>query len=677
MSLTQNKKKLSLMGVLVSFGIVYGDIGTSPLYTMNAIIRDGGGFKNLQPDYIIGSISLIIWTLMIITTLKYVIIAMQASNHGEGGIFALYTLVRRKKKWLIVPALIGGAALLADGTITPAVTVTSAIEGLKSQNLGLFTFSSDQNVVIAVVIAILLVVFAMQRFGTAKIGQAFGPIMCGWFFFIAIVGFCNLLSYPGILKALSPVYGLQVLFSPANKSGFFILGSIFLATTGAEALYSDMGHVGKHNIYFSWPIVYLSLVLSYMGQGAWLINNHMTVQSSALNPFYAVVPDSLTFFAIILATLAAVIASQALITGSYTLVSEAIRLKILPRMIIHHPGNKRGQIYIGTVNWLLCIITIALVLYFQNSQHMEAAYGLAITVTMLMTTILLHNFLDLKVPKWLSWVLTAFFLVVEFSFFISSAVKFEHGGYVTVLITLAIILVMYIWYFGNKVRSKYETDYEYGCLTDYKDQLVSLSRDEQYPVSSTNLVYMAKVKKGHQIKKSILYSILDKRPKRAKVYWFITMVTTDSPYTHDYTVETYGTKNVVQVTIYLGFKKSQKVNVYLRQIINDLIDQGTIDPQPQRYTTSKGRRVGDFKFVILKEALSLATNISGFDRWLVSARIWLQNHTATPIQWFGLSFSDVRIENVPVNLGYKPHIKLRRINHKKARQYETFEEERQ
>ncbi|RYL92576.1 KUP/HAK/KT family potassium transporter [Sporolactobacillus sp. THM19-2] len=655
-------QRLSLGGMLVTLGIVYGDIGTSPLYVMNAIISDAGQMQYAVPEYIIGSVSLIFWTLMIITTVKYVLIAMRADNHHEGGIFALYALIRnRSARWLIFPALIGGAALLADGTLTPAVSVTSAIEGLKGQHIGSFTFSENQLVVAFVVTVILLALFLIQHFGTAAIGRSFGPIMLLWFIFIGAAGFISMMDHLEILKALSPSYAIQFLFSPVNKAGIFILGSVFLATTGAEALYSDMGHVGRKNIYGSWPFVSLMLILNYMGQGAWVMSHYQDTayrHLSVVSPFYEMLPDQLRLSAIAIATLAAIIASQALITGSYTLVNEAIGLKFIPRMVIKHPSNVRNQIYISTVNWILCIITLSIVWLFQTSHHMEAAYGLAITLTMLMTTILLYAFVKDRVSQALAACMALFFGSIESIFLLASLVKFTHGGYLTLLITFLIFLVMVIWYFGNKQRESYERTSENVSLLDYRKQLIQLSHDSSEPLYATNLVYMTRVGAHYSIKRKVLYSILDKRPKRAKVYWFVTVNETDSPYKGEYTVDMLGTRNIISVQLYLGFRNSQHVNVYIRQIINDLIDQRLIDTQYPRYTTLKNRRVGDFKFVIPTEQLmDLATDpkMKRLDRLLIGGRIFLQNITTSPAVWYGLRFSEVVEEPIPLML-YDPEV---------------------
>lgn len=650
---------LSATGLLITIGIVYGDIGTSPLYVMKSIVAGNGGIANCSRELIIGSISLILWTITLLTTIKYVLIALRATNHGEGGIFALFALVRKRAKWLVMPALIGGAALLADGTLTPAVTVTTSIEGLKGMKFGGNVLVQNQSVVIMITVIILLLLFTIQRMGTSMIGRAFGPIMFIWFAFLGVMGVYNIGGDLLILQALNPIYAIRILFSPANKVGVFILGSVFLATTGAEALYSDVGHVGKSNIMGSWPFVFLCLALNYLGQGVWILK-HPT--SNLANPFFAIVPSNIRVYAVILATLAAIIASQALITGSFTLVSEAIQLKFLPRMRILFPSTQQGQIYIPSVNKMLCCVTLLVVATFQTSAHMEAAYGLAITVTMLMTTLLLSEYLGLRHVNIVGRVIfLVAFVSIEGMFLISSLIKFARGGWVTVLIAGLILTVMYIWYYGNKVRDKRENQNSYVRLDDYIDGLTQLSHDTNYPIYATNLVYMAKVKYNKFIKREIMYSILDKRPKRAHAYWFVTVNITDEPFTADYAVNTFGTKNVINVQLFLGFKQQQRVNIYLRQIVHDLIKDGTIEPQPQKYTTTPGRDVGDFSFVIVQDVVSPETELTNYEKSIIEARVWLQNLSSNPASWFGLDFSNTVIERVPLILGSRQPFYINRI----------------
>ncbi|VDG19594.1 potassium transporter Kup [Lactobacillus paraplantarum] [Lactiplantibacillus mudanjiangensis] len=670
-SIRQNRSRPAIAGMLITIGIVYGDIGTSPLYVMQALLGDAGRLGQLTPTYIYGSISLIFWTLMLMTTIKYILIAMRADNHHEGGILALYALIRKRAKWALIPALIGGAALLADGTLTPAVTVTSAVEGLKGLRIGSWQFSDDQLIVLLAVTVILLLLFMSQRFGTALIGHAFGPLMLIWFSFIAITGLINLNGHWDLLRALSPTYAWQLLVSPTNKMGIFILGSIFLATTGAEALYSDMGHVGRINIYWTWPFIYLALMLNYLGQGAWLLTHYRNPayqNATNLNPFFAMLPTAWQLPATILATIAAVIASQALITGSFTLVNEAIGLKVLPRLRINHPSRIKSQLYIPTVNWLLCAGTLAIVWLFQTSHHMEAAYGLAITLTMLMTTALLFEYIKWRANHWLALLVVVIFGSIEMVFLIASLTKFMHGGYFTVILTILILLLMLTWYWGNRYRERLSLGSEHLNLRDYRKQLMALSADETQPLTATNLVYITKVSPDYQVKRTILYSILDKRPKRAQVYWFISITETDEPDEASYTVDMMGTRNIVNVQLRLGFKQAQPISQYLRQIVTDLLAAKAINPQYPHYTKLKKRQVGDFKFVLTNQkatTLSLAPHVRWWQRGLIAGRIFLQRLTASQATWYGLEFSDVLEETVPLFLTppTAPHLAQTALKH--------------
>ncbi|HAX1100640.1 TPA: potassium transporter Kup, partial [Enterococcus faecium] len=594
MATTHNTKKISMAGLLVAMGVVYGDIGTSPLYVMKSIVEDNGGLSGINPDFVIGSVSLIFWTLTLLTTIKYVVIALNADNHGEGGIFSLYTLVRKGGKYLIIPAMIGGAALLADGVLTPAVTVTTAIEGLRGIPQFFDRFGNNQNVIVIITLVIIFVLFMVQRFGTDIVGKAFGPIMFAWFTFLGVMGLMNFSQDWTVIRALNPYYAIQLLFSADNKLGLFILGNIFLATTGAEALYSDLGHVGKRNIRLSWPYVKICLVINYFGQAAWLLNvyqNPEAQQIKNLNPFFQMMPQSWIVIGVAFATVAAVIASQALITGSFTLVSEAIKLKLLPRLKIMYPGNSIGQMYIPAVNLILWIACSLVVVTFRTSHHMEAAYGLSITVTMLMTTALLYFYLIQNGhSRWLAYLVTFFFGAIEVVFFISSVVKFFRGGFVAVLIGLIILVVMFIWEQGNIIR---ESSTEDVSLRDYIPQLRELRDDTSLPIYQTNVVFLVPDMAEDKVGRQFIYSILDKRPKRARVYWFVHVEVTDEPYTKEYQVDMMDTDFIVQVNLFLGFRVQQEINVYVRQVIHDLMKQGRLPKQPQRYSLTPGREVGD------------------------------------------------------------------------------------
>jgi KUP system potassium uptake protein len=642
-------QKATAAGFISALGIVYGDIGTSPLYVMQAVVQGQGGAPYMSENFIVGTLSLIIWTLTLITTVKYVLIALNADNHKEGGIFSLFTLVRRMKKWLIIPAMIGGATLLSDGTLTPAVTVTSAVEGLRGVPSFVHTFGSSQTVIVVITLTILAILFLIQRFGTNLVGRLFGPVMLVWFGFIGLAGLANSLGDLSILRAVNPYYAIALLVNPGNKAGLFILGSVFLATTGAEALYSDLGHVGKHNIHISWPFVKVCLLLNYCGQAVWLTHvrgNYGTSASGSFNPFFDMLPQQLTILGVLLATIAAIIASQALISGSFTLVSEAIRLKILPLLRILYPGKIRGQLYIPAVNFVLWLITSCIVLYFQTSARMEAAYGLAITLTMLMTTVLLSYYLiHTGIKPILARIAMGFFIVIETIFFISSAVKFVHGGYVVAIIAFIIMFVMFVWVKGSVVVKKHVKRLKF---TDYKEQLLKLKNDESYDLYQTNVVYLTNRMTDDEIDLSILYSILDKRPKRAEVYWFVCIVTTDEPYTSKYKVDMMGTDFIVKVTLFLGFRMSQVVPRYLRHVVRDLMDSGRLPRQHQRYSISQGRDVGDFGFILIEEHINNARALSRFERFILQTKLSIKKFTTSPARWFGLQFSEVTVEKVPL-----------------------------
>ncbi|WP_124058653.1 KUP/HAK/KT family potassium transporter [Vaginisenegalia massiliensis] len=633
-------------------GVVYGDIGTSPLYVMKAIIAGNGGLSRISEDFVIGSVSLIFWTLTLLTSVKYVMIALNADNHGEGGIFSLYSLVRHNHKWLIIPAIIGGGALLADGVLTPAVTVTTAIEGLRDIPIFTHYFGHSQEVIIIITLSILLFLFALQQFGTDIVGRVFGPAMLLWFTFLGLTGLINLVTDWSVLRALNPYYAIKVLFMSENKLGLFILGNVFLATTGAEALYSDLGHVGKKNIHFSWPYVKLCLVLNYLGQTAWIIQHKSQAsfnQMDEINPFFMQLPPSWILMGVIFATMAAIIASQALISGSFTLVSEAIKLKLLPRLQILYPGSSIGQMYIPTINILLWMACSFIVLTFKTSSHMEAAYGLSITITMLMTTLLLSSYIRINLKKHLlGIIITGFFATLELMFFLSSAAKFFKGGYVAIAIALVIISIMLIWLFANKIKQEMLKQVH---LKAYLPKLLALQADDSIPYTQTNLVYLVSSMKDDWIEEHYIYSILDKKPKRAQVYWFINVEVTDEPYTQTYTVDTMGTDSVVLVKLFLGFRMPQTVNLYLRQIIHELIDSGRIKAQPQKYSITNDRQVGDFQFVFVDEKLSNISKISRVKRFIMDSKIFIK-HLATSVEsWFGLEYSEVLHEMVPLQYG--------------------------
>ena len=637
---------------LVTIGIVYGDIGTSPLYVMKSILEGNGGITQVDDAFIIGSLSLVIWTITLLTTIKYVLIAMKADNHGEGGIFSLYSLVRNCGKWLILPAMLGGAALLADGVLTPAVTVTTAVEGLRSIELMDRFLGAGQWKVVLITLLIITALFSVQHAGTSKIGKAFGPVMLLWFSFLGVTGLLHIVSLPVVLKAFNPIWAVRVLLSPANKLGFMILGSVFLATTGAEALYSDMGHVGKENIYFSWPFVKLCLILNYLGQGAWILQsrgNSALYAIEDLNPFFLMLPEALRPFAVLLGAAAAIIASQALITGSYTLVSEAILLDLLPHLEIRYPSDTKGQLYIGKVNNLLWIGCSLVVLYFRSGARIESAYGLAITLTMLMTTLLISVYLRrLRRKSLLAFVVLLAFGTIEAVFFISSLGKFMHGGYVTVFLTLLLLVIMIVWYRGTQLEKQYCTRLK---LRDHIPTLMALHDDESVPLLANNLVYLEGETDPELMDRDILYSILDKDAKRAEAYWFVSIHTLNEPKSMNYTLERYGTDCIYRIRINLGFKCSQRVNVYLRQIVEDLQESGELPVQDKKYSIYGQSTVGTFKFCVIHKTVTTKTELSDIDEFILNAKYSIRKLAGSKEKWYGLDTSSLIMENVPLITG--------------------------
>ena len=648
--------------VLVTMGVVYGDIGTSPMYTLRAIMHGNGGLATMEPDVVIGALSLIIWTMTLITTVKYVLVAMKADNHNEGGIFALYSLVRRCGGWLIVPAMIGGAALLADGILTPAVTVTTAIEGLRTIDLIHGIIGDNQTVVVIITIAIICVLFFAQRAGTSSIGRAFGPIMCLWFAFLGIVGLLNIGADLNVLRAFNPVRGILFLFNGnLNQAGLMVLGNVFLCTTGAEALYSDMGHVGKSNIYASWPVVKACLILNYLGQGAWILAMRndpvLAAMGPQMNPFFQMLPGGVRVFAVVLSTLAAIIASQALITGSFSIVSEAISLDLMPHMKIEYPSETKGQIYIPLVNTILWIGCVGVVLFFRSSDRMEAAYGLAITVTMLMTTILLTVFLSrIRKKTALAIPFAIFFGAIESMFFFSSLTKFTNGGYVTVLLAFAIFLVMLIWHHGTRLEMMQRVSLP---VTDYVGQLHELSLSQDIPYMADNLVFLTNDPDPDLLDRDILYSIMDKRPKRAKAYWFLNVSVTDEPNTHEFWVNDFGTDFLFKVQLRLGFQVNQRVNEYLYQIVSTMVEQGRLPAQDHRFSIyERTGHVGDFRFCLVRKVPSSSSDLSNLELSTLQAKYLIRGACGSPAHWYGLENSSVMYEYVPLFVGKKRQHKL-------------------
>ena len=636
-------------GVLVALGIIFGDIGTSPLYVLKAIV----GNQPISEAVVLGGLSCIFWTLTLLTTVKYVALTLQADNKGEGGIFSLYALVRRRARWLLIPAIIGGSALLADGIITPPISVSSAIEGLRIISPSIPT--------VKIVVVILVLLFSLQNLGTKVVGKSFGPIMLVWFSMLGLLGLGEIGQNWGVLHALSPIYAFQLLFE--TPGGFWVLGAVFLCSTGAEALYSDLGHCGRGNIRVSWSFVKICLLLNYFGQGAWLLTKQGSVLSGE-NPFYSIVPAWFLMPSIIIATAATVIASQALISGSFTLVTEAMRLYLFPKAKVVYPTELRGQIYVPGINFLMLIGCIFVTGYFKESSNMEAAYGLSITITMLMTTILFSAFLISKrAPGYLVGAFLLLYLGIEGLFLVANLSKFAHGGYVTLIIGGGLFSVMWIWQKASSLKKRYT---EYVAFRDHLQPLRDLHDDQSVSKYCTHLAYLTGAPVSGMIESKIIYSIFRKAPKRADVYWFIHVDVLDEPYTTEYQVEELVPGIAYRIDFYLGFRVEPRVNLFFRKAIEELSASKEIDLLSRYPSLRKHSIPGDFRFVVLEKALSYENALPSYEQLIMEGYFFLKRFSLSEEESFGLDLSSVTTEKVPLVISPLKKIDLRRVHGSEA-----------
>jgi len=639
--------KLSLTGLIVTLGIVYGDIGTSPLYVMKAIVN--GANAGITHDFILGAISCIFWTLTLQTTLKYVIITLRANNKGEGGIFSLYALIRKKRKWVFILAIIGGSALLADGVITPSITVVSAIEGLKIIN--------PHVNVIPIALIIIALLFIIQQFGTKFIGEFFGPIMFCWFLMLSIIGTIQIFNYPEIIKSFNPYYAYKLLVQ--YPGGFILLGAVFLCTTGAEALYSDLGHCGLKNIRITWGYVKISLLLNYLGQGAWILT-HTDILITGINPFYMIMPPWFLIFGVILSTAAAIIASQALISGSYTIISEAISLNFWPKVKISYPTTIKGQMYIPSVNWFLFLAVIFVIIFFKESSNMEAAYGLSITITMLMTTMLLFFYLSKKKASFLYAIpIVLVYLSIEGSFLIANLHKFSSGGWFTLLLAGIFTIVMFVWFRGRNIKKRFT---EFVKIKDYIEILKDLRNDESIPKYATNLVYITRANYKTDIEQKIIYSLINKKPKRADCYWFVHVDILDEPHTLEYKVDTIVADSIIRVDFKMGFKVVPRLNLFFKKVIEELVKNDEIDVVSRYPSLRKYNIQSDFRFVIIDRIQNYDFDFSPFDQFIMDIYSILKRVGISEVKALGLDTSNVIVEKVPLIVEEVELSKLKRIN---------------
>lgn len=649
--------KMTAAGLLVALGIIYGDIGTSPLYVFNAII----GNREVNELLVIGSLSCIIWTLTLQTTIKYVVLILRADNRGEGGTFALFALVRRRRKWLVIPAMIGGAAMIADGIITPPMTITSAVEGLSI--LPSLRHMSTNTIVI-IVLCILCAFFFLQQFGTASIGKVFGPVMFLWFTMLAIFGVIHLFDDVSIFRALSPHYAIDFLIRYPH--GFWLLGAVFLCTTGAEALYSDLGHCGRENIRASWMYVKFCLLLNYFGQGAYLLSHHsgLTITESVkktlgINAFFNLMPDWFIVPGVIIATTAAIIASQAMISGAYTLISEAMRLNLWPKVKIRYPSEAKGQLFIPAINSLMFVGCVGVVLYFQQSSRMEAAYGLAIIVTMLTTTILFANYLVLKriKPVWV-YIFIVGYLVIEIAYLIALLAKFVHGGYITVMIGGLMFMVMYVWYRARKIKNRYV---EFVRMEHYIPKMQELSADRSIAKYATHLIYLTSADNPKEIEHKIIYSILNKKPKRADIYWFVHVDTLDDPYTAEYKVEHIIPNDIIRIDFRLGFRIQPRINIMFKKVVEDLVVNNEVNIISRYESLASSNTVGDFQFMVMEKYLSPDNDLPFMEKIIMKLHFLIKQISLSEEKGFGLDLSNVTVEKFPLVVAPLTSVKLNRI----------------
>jgi KUP system potassium uptake protein len=649
--MSKELNKLSAAGLLVALGIIYGDIGTSPLYVMSSIV----GKKEITENLIYGGISCVFWTLTLQTTFKYIILTLQADNHGEGGIFSLFALVRRYRKWLYLPAIIGAGTLLADGIITPPISVSSAVEGLSGVHGLQYMIAPGNTLTVGIIIGILSLLFFFQQFGTNLIGSTFGPIMLAWFLMLAVLGIHYIIIYPFILKAFHPIYAWDLLTTYPH--GFWLLGSVFLCTTGAEALYSDLGHCGRKNIQYSWMLVKCCLLLNYFGQGAWLMVQKEKYLNG-LNPFYELMPHWFLIIGIIIATSAAIIASQALISGSFTLITEAMRLNFWPKIRIKYPTVIRGQVYVPSINLILWVGCMAVMLYFKESGKMEAAYGFSITIAMLMTTILMFYYMKF-IKKWMAPFIICIllvFLTVEISFFIANVAKIKQR-WMFLIFEIGIIGVMYVWYWARKIKNRYV---EFVRLEPYLPMLQELSNDFYIPKYATHLVYLTSADNPKEVEHKIIYSILSGRPKRADIYWLVHVHTVDEPYTSEYTVKQIIPNEVIRVELQLGFRVSPRANMMFRKIIEEMIRDHEISVECKYERLQRTMPVGDVQFVVLEKFLSGDNDLSFFERVIMNFYFRIKEKSLSEEKGFGLDQSNVTIEKFPLLINPVSFVNLKR-----------------
>lgn len=643
---------VSMAGMLVTLGIVFGDIGTSPLYVFKAIVHGHA----IEERLIYGAISCIIWTLTLQTTFKYIYLTLQADNRGEGGVFSLYALVRRYGKWVYIPAIIGATTLLADGIIQPPISISAAVEGLGGVPAFADIIEPGNRLTVTVVMGIIALLFFFQRFGTKVVGYAFGPIMLIWFSMLFVLGALQIADHPDVLRCFNPYYAYELL--AIYPGGFWLLGAVFLCTTGAEALYNDMGHCGLKNIRWTWGFVKVALITNYMGQGAWLLSS-AGPDLAERNPFYEIVPHWFLLASVGIATCAAVVACQAVISGSFTLINEAITLNFWPRVKVKFPTEIRGQIYIPSVNWMLFLGCLGVMIYFKKSSAMEAVYGFFIVVAMLMTTTLMYGYL--RYVK--RWKLAAVFLVMfvffslEIANFIANAVKILNQP-ILLFLVFGLLSVMFIWYRARKVTNRF---LEFVQLTKYAQALRDLSDDKEVPKYATHLVYLTKADRATNVEKQVIDSILAKKVKRADIYWFVHVNYTDEPYTMEYRVKELIDDKVIRVDFDLGFRVQARINMLFKRVLEEMESDHELEFRSKYESIKKGDFHTDICYILTERFLSVENEFTLRDDLILDAYFALKRMALSDREAFGLDPNLTVVEQVPLVIQQRSELPLKRV----------------
>lgn len=652
--MSANSHRVSAAGIIITIGIVFGDIGTSPLYVFQAITGQG---KNISEALVLGGLSAVIWTLILLATIKYIYFALNADNKGEGGIFALFAkLKKRNVKWIIFPALIGCATLMADGFITPAISISSAVEGIENIYPNFPT--------IPVVCGIIFVLFAVQQFGTAAIGKAFGPIMMVWFGLLAYLGFTNVTQNPEVLKAFNPYYAYNLI---ANvEGGFWVLGAVFLCTTGAEALYSDLGHCGKGNIRISWAFMSSILVLNYLGQAALCLSPNFSLEPGQ-TIFYKMVSTSssdLLPWAIGIATAATIIASQALITGVFTLMNEAIKLKLWTNLKVKYPTDHQGQIYIPFINWFLMIGCFVVIAIFRRSTAMEATYGLAITIDMVMTSILLLYLLMMKYPKAKAFYVLIFimFFAIEGTFLLSNLGKIVEGAWFTLMLATGFFTMLFLYYKARLLRKSIT---EYVPMSKVIPLINKVRNDDKILYEATNIVYPTRSDTCQKLDATIFYSLFRKKPRKAQIIWFLHLDIKSDPWGVNYSVNEIIDKHCYYVSLQLGFKEEHRIEYMLHKIQKRMVEKGEITNNSVFESIKDEFVRPDFKYIVLNSRVATDNKLTAFQIISVKAYRFIKSIGLTPAEDFGLDKTNVVVEYVPISI-------TKRFNKKMVEDFEDY-----